>query len=341
MKAVDTGKIPTALLGGVLAASLRSGSVPESGWRQLVERLANGEASALHALYERTHRAAFTLLMRMTCSREIAEDLTLELYGELRKHAARFRAAESMVLAWVMNRARSLAIARLRRDQSGSRGEPASHRSLIAIEMPDYRNILKLREQGEAMREALATLDAEERRALETVYFGGLSYEEAAARFDRPVAEVEARAREALSKLERRFAPGSVPFCAWPTDILRPGDSLRERLAGHEAGKGDAAWIEPEWKSVAPGITCKVLADDPERHMVSMLVRLDPGAEYPPHTHAAVEELHLLDGELWIDDRKLYAGDYYVAQAGTSDHRVWSQTGCTCVLTTSTRDSLL
>ena len=29
-----------------------------------------------------------------------------------------------------------------------------------------------------------------------------------------------------------------------------------------------------------------------------MLVRLAPGAAYPPHRHAGVEELHLLEGEL-------------------------------------------
>ena len=29
-----------------------------------------------------------------------------------------------------------------------------------------------------------------------------------------------------------------------------------------------------------------------------MLVRLAPGTDYPPHRHAGVEELHLLDGEI-------------------------------------------
>jgi len=72
-----------------------------------------------------------------------------------------------------------------------------------------------------------------------------------------------------------------------------------------------------------------------------MLVRLAAGAEYPPHTHAGVEELYLLDGELWIDHRKLYPGDYNRAEPGTSDERVWSETGCTCVLVTSTKDALL
>ena len=81
-------------------------------------------------------------------------------------------------------------------------------------------------------------------------------------------------------------------------------------------------------------------SDLEERKRISMVVRLAPGAEYPPHEHAGVEELHLLDGELWIDERKLYPGDYNRADPGTADKRVWSETGCTCVLITSTRDML-
>ena len=99
-------------------------------------------------------------------------------------------------------------------------------------------------------------------------------------------------------------------------------------------------WHEPDWEQVAPGISVKMLATDTEKHIVSMLVRLVPGGEYPPHTHAGIEELHLLDGELWIDERKLYPGDYNRAVAGTGDKRVWSETGCTCVLITSTKDVL-
>jgi anti-sigma factor ChrR (cupin superfamily) len=101
------------------------------------------------------------------------------------------------------------------------------------------------------------------------------------------------------------------------------------------------SYTEPDWEQVAPGIECKLLATDHARSRVSMLVRLAPGAAYPPHVHAGVEELHLLDGELWIEDRKLFPGDYNRGEPGTSDQRVWSETGCTCVLITSARDLLL
>ena len=131
-------------------------------------------------------------------------------------------------------------------------------------------------------------------------------------------------------------------------DVLCPSAALRERLAQRIAedtrGKPELppapAWLEPEWEEVAPGISCKLLASDLNTHRVSMLVRLAPGTDYPPHSHAGVEELHLLDGELMIDERKLFPGDYNRAEPGTADKRVWSETGCTCVLITSTQDKL-
>lgn len=137
-------------------------------------------------------------------------------------------------------------------------------------------------------------------------------------------------------------------FLAWPTDVLRPPGALWGRLAERlalETGTdplppASGEWAEPAWQEVAPGISVKLLATDEVSHRVSMLVRLAPGAAYPPHTHAGVEELHLLHGELVIDERKLYPGDYNFGEPGAGDTLVWSETGCTCVLVTSTRDVL-
>ena len=137
-------------------------------------------------------------------------------------------------------------------------------------------------------------------------------------------------------------------FVSWPTDVLRPSASLWERLArriGAQTGQeavvpAPQPRVEPDWEEAAPGLSYKLLATDTENDRVSMLVRLAPGTHYPPHRHAGVEELYLLHGELMIDDKKLYPGDYNRAEAGSADQRVWSETGCTCVLLTSTRDVL-
>src|SRR5688572_32619520 len=59
-------------------------------------------------------------------------------------------------------------------------------------------------------------------------------------------------------------------FVSWPTDVLRPPTSLQERLAlriAEETGKQPVLppaqqWSELEWEQVAPGIECKLLAND-------------------------------------------------------------------------------
>ncbi len=137
-------------------------------------------------------------------------------------------------------------------------------------------------------------------------------------------------------------------FVGWSTDVLRPAESLWGRLAKRIASEAATspfvptleAPVKPEWEEPAPGIHVKILATNAENDGVSMLVRLDPATDYPGHTHSGIEELHLLHGVLKVDDRTLYPGDFIHAEAGSVDHRVWSETGCTCLLVTSLKDVL-
>ncbi len=132
---------------------------------------------------------------------------------------------------------------------------------------------------------------------------------------------------------------------AWPADVLHAPESLWGRLVERIGGTADSEPAPlappPEWKDVAPGISCQLLSTDAASQRVSMLVRLAPGTEYPPHRHAGVEELHLLDGELVVNDKTLSPGDYLRSEPGSEDHRVWSATGCTCFLLTSVDDAIL
>ena len=385
---------PPRTLGDVLYSGSSQTLESEKNWVRLAEAVAAGDPSALHALYERTHRPVFTLILRLTSNRETAEELTLDIFDDMWRKASRYDPAKGTVLAWIMNQARAKAIDWLRLEQVQKRPQPASEGGLLIIDTPDYRDVMHFNEQSARLRAALTLLTPEERAALEIAFFAELSYTEVAARLKQPASAIKARIRSALRKLPASapldanpceqaelvgvYAIRAVPpsqlaaaeahlsgcwqckreleslrpvvdsFVAWPTDLLRPAASLQERLArsiAPEAGRAampPAAqrWSAPEWEDVAPGISCKLLASDTEKHVVSMLVRLAPGAEYPPHTHAGVEELHLLAGELWIEERKLHPGDYNRATAGTSDKRVWSDTGCACVLVTSTKDAL-
>lgn len=374
------------MLGDVLYADRSKAREPEQVWVRLVRSVAAGDQLALHALYERAHRPAFTSIVRIVANREIAEDLTLEVFHDVWRRAPGYDPAQATVLGWIMNRARYRAV------DSLPSGGPAA-----------VADVLGSRKQSIALRTALAVLRPDEWQAIEAAFFAGMTHAEAAARLDQPLGIARTRIRSGLHKLRQVLAAGngeatppldrnycghseltcayalmamppsrmsaaeqhisSCPQCqreaaglrpvvdamaSWPADVLRPSLSLKERLARRiaaETGRepvlpGAPQWSEPDWEEVAPGISCKLLATDAEHHRVSMLVRLAPDASYPPHTHAGVEELHLLNGELWIEERKLLPGDYNLGQPGTGDQRVWSETGCACVLVTSTRDIL-
>ena len=163
-----------------------------------------------------------------------------------------------------------------------------------------------------------------------------------------PVVEAHLAACAECRQENETLRPIIGAFVSWPTDVLRPPASLWERLARRIASETGQVPVIPapqphaesDWAEAAPGLSYKLLATDTDKDRVSMLVRLAPGVAYPPHRHGGVEELYLLHGELMIDGRKLYPGDYNRAEPGTADQHVWSETGCTCVLLTSTRDVL-
>ena len=166
---------------------------------------------------------------------------------------------------------------------------------------------------------------------------------------DMASAEAQISACEDCRQEIETLRPIVRSFVGWSTDVLRPAESLWSRLAKRIAGETGIppfvppleTPVKPEWEEVAPGIHVKILARKAENDTVSMLVRLNPGTDYPGHKHADIEELHLLHGVLKVDDRTLYPGDFLHNEADSVDHRVWSETGCTCLLMASTKDALL
>lgn len=197
---------PAATLGDVLYANATA-PVPEQDWVALVQSIAAGDQLALHALYERAHRIVFTLMMRMTANRETAEELTIDVFHDIWRRASRYDAANGTVLGWVMNQARSRAIDRLRLDGRKKRSDCGDMQPL-AEPTADPHNVLELREQGESLRTALAVLTPGERQAIETTFFAGLTYAEAAARLNQPLGTIKTRIRSGLHKLRHALTAG-------------------------------------------------------------------------------------------------------------------------------------
>lgn len=159
-----------------------------------------------NALYERTHRVVFTLIMRITSNRETAEELTLDVFYDLWRRASRYDAGNGTVLGWIMNQARSRAIDRLRFDQRKKRVDP--HAGDPLHETGDAHDVLESKEQSRALRSALTVLTPDERQAIEAAFFSELTYAEVAARLNQPLGTVKTRIRSALHKLRQALAAG-------------------------------------------------------------------------------------------------------------------------------------
>ena len=116
---------PPGTLGDLLYADKARTPVPEKDWVGLVHSIASGDQRALHALYERSHRIVFTLIVRITANRQTAEELTLDVFHDVWRRASTYDAGGGSVVGWIMNQARSRAIDRVRFDQRQKAPQPA------------------------------------------------------------------------------------------------------------------------------------------------------------------------------------------------------------------------
>jgi RNA polymerase sigma-70 factor (ECF subfamily) len=201
-----------ATLGDVLYSDSTKSLVPEADWESLVRAVAAGDPLALQALYVRAHRLVFTLTMRISGSRETAEELTLDVFHDVWRRAQHYDPANGTVLGWIMNQARSRAIDRVRFEHRRKRADPDAADFEVTEEAADTRDALESLEQGEMLRRALGALTAVEREAIEIAFFSGLTYAEAAVRLQQPLGTVKSRIRSALHKLRQALtAEGARP----------------------------------------------------------------------------------------------------------------------------------
>lgn len=204
----DRRDCTTGTLGDLLYADKAKPRVSEKDWVGLVQAIAAGDQLALHALYERTHRLVFTLIMRIIDSRETAEELTLDVFHDVWRRASKYDAEGGSVMGWIMNQARSRAIDRLRFEQRKKRLNPHAGGPLPVSAASDSEEVVARREQDRLLREALTVLGAEERQTIETAFFYELTYAEAAARLNQPLGTVKTRIRSGLGKLRQALAAG-------------------------------------------------------------------------------------------------------------------------------------
>lgn len=156
------------------------------------------------------------------------------------------------------------------------------------------------------------------------------SFEEHLAECDDCRADVQA-CREVAVEVALA-APGETPSARVREQLLRRTAPAHVLVRAHDG----------EWQQTPfPGVEFRQLFVDAATGNVTQLVRLAPGAKYPPHRHAGLEHCYVLEGDLVSDDHTIYAGDYEINSPDTDHLPVSSKNGCLLLIINNQRDTLL
>ena len=165
---------------------------------RLVSALAD-DPTALGLLYDRYGSLVYGLALAILTNRDEAEDLTQEVFLSLHDHNRAFDPARGSLGAYLTTLTRSRAIDKLR---SGSRrvrilrtqweAEPAMPAPATPMDEASSRQTAR------RVREALADLGPNERKALELFYYQGMTQAEIAEQLGAPLGTVKSWCRRGL-----------------------------------------------------------------------------------------------------------------------------------------------
>jgi RNA polymerase sigma factor (sigma-70 family) len=192
----------------VRARSRRSARVPtpatleEAYAARLLGEVARwDDQAAFESLYE-THVAAVTQAALSICNDAgVAEDIAQQTFTALWIRAGRIAARSLRLRPWLCTVARNAALEHVRKEgQTLGGAAPA-----VACEAGPEHLVLEAETAAE-LHGAIARLPFEQRRALEMIYFGALSYAAAADALGCPVQTIRSRVRRALAQLRAQLS---------------------------------------------------------------------------------------------------------------------------------------
>jgi anti-sigma factor ChrR (cupin superfamily) len=119
------------------------------------------------------------------------------------------------------------------------------------------------------------------------------------------------------SKVLNRLAEAVIPAELNPAQREALYARIRARIIPDPpAGTYTVRAADMRWVAAGPGVEVKVLRIDRDRRDQTVLIRLRAGAVVGGHRHTQEEECLVLEGEVFIGDYRLQAGDMHVARPG-------------------------
>jgi RNA polymerase sigma-70 factor (ECF subfamily) len=185
----------------------------------LVQRIVHQDEAALAELYRRLASRVFRQASRVVRDIGTAEEVVEDVFWQVWRQAPRFDSTRGVVLAWVMQIARSRALDALR-----ASGRNPLHTALdidddthmhVAVDA-DPQWLLDRTKVGERVQKALALLDPLRRQLVSLSFERGYSQSEIAEHMGLPLGTVKSHIRRALAAMKTSLEDKLVPTSERP-----------------------------------------------------------------------------------------------------------------------------
>jgi len=171
----------------------------------LMHLIAQGDEQAFSLLYDRYKAAVFGLACQMVGDASAAEEITLDVFVQIWRHASSYRHPAGSVRTWLTAIARHKAIDRLRREKSRPDRPNPQWADADLEALPDgidpEADLAEREQRGQVIR-AIGALPEEQKQPLGLAYFKGYSHSQIAHALDLPLGTVKTRIRAAMQHLK-------------------------------------------------------------------------------------------------------------------------------------------
>lgn len=166
----------------------------------LLQRVRQGDSSAMAEVFDRYSRAVYSVALRILKDTGHAKDVMQEIFFQLWRNSESFVPGRGSLAAWLIVVARNRSIDLLRRRKPTD--------SVEDVVLPSSFNLASQAEHNaliEKVQKVLKDLPAEQQRSMELAFFEGLSHSEIAEKTGDPLGTVKTRIRLALMTIRKAF----------------------------------------------------------------------------------------------------------------------------------------
>lgn len=167
-----------------------------------MEAVKNGDLQQASLLFDRYHKPVFNFLARMCMDRDVAEDLTQNVFLRMIKYKSSYREGNKFQ-SWIYQIARNVFSDHYQKEKNKRADFVDVER--LSDQLTDSNMEEEQLEREKILHRSMAMLNDEQRELLILTRFQHLKYEEVALIMDNTVANIKVKVHRAIQKLREHY----------------------------------------------------------------------------------------------------------------------------------------